>query len=69
MDLSRTELNLLKETLDQAQREFDLLEYDNEWYCSETKDLLASSVELVYSKLGIELPGEEEEDYYEPVNA
>jgi uncharacterized protein YbaP (TraB family) len=60
--LNKSELNLLKDTLDAAHSEFRLLEYDNEWYCSDTLDLLASSRELVYTNLGLELPDQEEED-------
>lgn len=63
--LSRSDLCHIRDALDSADREFDILEYDNEWYCSDTKDLLLSARYTVYTLLGQELPenlDKEEED-------
>lgn len=60
--LTITDLYHLKETIEAVEAEFDLLEYDNEWYVCDVSDLVSSSKQILYSALNIEDPNHLEVD-------
>lgn len=60
--LTKADLHVLKDALDAVDEELYQLEYDNEWYCADTLDLLSSAKEIVYSALGLNKQEDEEDE-------
>ena len=60
--LTSNEVHMLKEMIDSVEAEFDLLEYDKEWYVSDVRDLIDSSKQIVYAALDIDLNPQAEWD-------
>jgi hypothetical protein len=49
--MTRSELILLRETIETVQAELETLEFDHQWFSSDCWDLLTASKELIEEKL------------------
>lgn len=56
---TRQDLHHVKEALESFQAELEILEHDNEWFVSDSRDRLASALEIIYNYLGIVNPNGE----------
>jgi hypothetical protein len=61
-EVHETELHHVLHALEAAEVQLQQLEYDNEWFVSDTTDLLISAKEILMGHLGM-LPNQEDEEH------